>query len=127
MLVIWAAQPGPNGQLSCLHSIKYFWPMKPSYPSSEMTWFVAHFDVLKKYLIILKLCFRCKSSIWTFRPPWMRVILTCCLIWIIWDARQEKNFGNNADFFFFNFQYTGTCYYRQIKNLGCSRLLYFWF
>ena len=25
------AQPGPNGQLSCLHSFKIFWPMKPSY------------------------------------------------------------------------------------------------
>ena len=24
MLVIWAAQPGPNGQLSCLHSFKIF-------------------------------------------------------------------------------------------------------
>ena len=24
MLVIWAAQPGPNGQVSCLHSFKIF-------------------------------------------------------------------------------------------------------
>ena len=31
ILVTLAAQPGPNGQLSCLHSYKIFWPMKPSY------------------------------------------------------------------------------------------------
>ena len=29
ILVILAAQPGPNGQLSCLHSFKIFWHMKP--------------------------------------------------------------------------------------------------
>ena len=34
MLVIWAAL---NGQLSCLHSFKIVWPMKPSYTSNEMT------------------------------------------------------------------------------------------
>ena len=34
MLVIWAAQPGANGQLSCLHSFKIFWHMKPSYTSN---------------------------------------------------------------------------------------------
>ena len=27
IFIIWAAQPGPNGQLSCLHSFKIFWPM----------------------------------------------------------------------------------------------------
>ena len=56
MLVIWAAQPGPNGQLSCLHSFKVFWPIKSSYTSNEMTLYAAHFDVLKKYTIILKMC-----------------------------------------------------------------------
>ena len=30
---IWAGF-GPNGQLSCLHSFKIFWPMKPSYTSN---------------------------------------------------------------------------------------------
>ena len=30
--------------------------MKPSYTSNEMTKFVAHFYVLKKYMIILKMC-----------------------------------------------------------------------
>ena len=34
MLGILAAQPGPNGRLSCLHSFKIFWPMKPSYTSN---------------------------------------------------------------------------------------------
>ena len=37
ILVILADQPEPNGQLSCLHSFKIFWPMKPSYTSNEMT------------------------------------------------------------------------------------------
>ena len=37
ILVILADQPGPNGRLSCLHSFKIFWPMKPSYTSNEMT------------------------------------------------------------------------------------------
>ena len=45
ILFILAAQPGPNGQLSCLHCFKIFWPMKPSYISNELTWFTAHFDV----------------------------------------------------------------------------------
>ena len=31
MLVKLAAQPGSNGQLSCLHSFKVFWTMKSSY------------------------------------------------------------------------------------------------
>ena len=31
--------------------------MKPSYTYNEMTYFAAHFDVLKKYAIILKMCF----------------------------------------------------------------------
>ena len=43
----WADQPGPNGQLSCLHSFKIFSPLKPSYTSNEMTYFAAHFDVSK--------------------------------------------------------------------------------
>ena len=34
ILVILAAQPGLNGWLSCLHSFKIFWPMKPSYTSN---------------------------------------------------------------------------------------------
>ena len=37
ILVILAAQPGLNGRISCLHSLKIFWPMKPSYTSNEMT------------------------------------------------------------------------------------------
>ena len=74
-------QPGRNGQLSCLHSFKLFWPMKPSYASNEMTQFAAHFDVLKKCMIILKMCFSVnqiddlqstsnKKYLWTFRLPW---------------------------------------------------------
>ena len=31
--------------------------MKPSYTLNEMTYFEAHFDALKKYVIILKMCF----------------------------------------------------------------------
>ena len=31
------------GPHSCLPSFKIFWPMKPSYTSNEMIWFVAHF------------------------------------------------------------------------------------
>ena len=45
MLLILAAHPGQNGQLSCLHTFKNFWPMKPSFTSNEMTLFAAHFDV----------------------------------------------------------------------------------
>ena len=37
ILIILADQPGLNGWLSCLHSFKIFWPMKPSYTSNEMT------------------------------------------------------------------------------------------
>ena len=36
MLVIWAAQPGPNGHFPCHHSFKIFWPMKPSYSSNKI-------------------------------------------------------------------------------------------
>ena len=36
-LAIWAAQSGPNGRLSCLHSFKIVWPMKPSFISNQMT------------------------------------------------------------------------------------------
>ena len=43
-----------NFWLSCLHGFKIFWTKKQSYTSNEMTWFVAHFDVLKKCMIILK-------------------------------------------------------------------------
>ena len=56
MLIIWAAQHRPNSRLSCLHSFKIFWPMKPSYTLNEMTQFVTHFDVLKRYRVILKMC-----------------------------------------------------------------------
>ena len=31
--------------------------MKPSYTSNEITYFAAHFDLLNKYMIILKMCF----------------------------------------------------------------------
>ena len=31
--------------------------MKPSYTLNEMTQYAAHFDVSKKYMIILKICF----------------------------------------------------------------------
>ena len=31
--------------------------MKPSYTLNEMTQFVTHFDVLKKYMVILKMCY----------------------------------------------------------------------
>jgi hypothetical protein len=31
--------------------------MKPSHTSNKITQFAAHFDVLKKYIIILKMCF----------------------------------------------------------------------
>jgi hypothetical protein len=44
-----------------VHSFKIFWPMKPSYTSNEMTWFAAHFDVLEKIMIILKMCFSVKQ------------------------------------------------------------------
>ena len=56
MLIIWAAQHRPNGWLSCIHSFKIFLLMKPSYTLNEMTQFVTHFDVLKKYMVILKMC-----------------------------------------------------------------------
>ena len=48
---------GPNGQLSCHHSFKTFLPRKPSHTLNEMTQFVTHFDVLKKYMVILKMCY----------------------------------------------------------------------
>ena len=36
ILVILADQPGPNGQLFCLHSFKKNYPMKPTYTLNEM-------------------------------------------------------------------------------------------
>ena len=45
---------GPNGQIFCLHSVKIFWSMKPSYTSNELIQFVANFDVSKIYEIIKK-------------------------------------------------------------------------
>ena len=64
ILVILAAQPGPNGQLFCLHSFKNFSPMKPSYTSNEMTWFAAHFDVLKNINDNFQNMFLCKPAWW---------------------------------------------------------------
>ena len=54
ILGILAAQPGPNGRLSCLHSFKIFWPMKPPYTSKMFLINVAHFDVSKTYKIFIK-------------------------------------------------------------------------
>ena len=41
----------------CLHSFKIFWPVKSSYTLNEMKWFAAYFDVLKRFMRILKMCF----------------------------------------------------------------------
>ena len=52
-----AAQPSPNGRLSCLHSLKIFWPRKQSYISNQISDYEAHYDVLMLYLYILKKSF----------------------------------------------------------------------
>ena len=49
---IWAAQPGPNGQLSCLHSFKIVLPMKPSYTPNNIICGTLY-CIIKKYMIIL--------------------------------------------------------------------------
>ena len=36
LVILLAAQPGPNGRLSCLHSLKIFLLMKPSYTESTI-------------------------------------------------------------------------------------------
>ena len=58
VLVIFAAYPGPNGQLSCLHNFKIFWGKKLSY--TYLKWndiICCTFGCIKKYILILKMCF----------------------------------------------------------------------
>ena len=63
ILVILAAQPGPNGQLSCLHSFKIFWPMKPSYRYLKWNNIICGtFWCIRKFMIILKMCFSVNQS-----------------------------------------------------------------
>ena len=82
---LWCSPRKTEGPRAYSHymgsSARAEWPtFLPSYTSNEMTLVVSHFDVLKKYMIIMKMCFSVnqidylqstnKKQSWTFRLPW---------------------------------------------------------
>ena len=104
---IWAGF-GPNGRLSCLHSFKIFWSMKPSYTSNEMIKFVAHLDVSKIYEI-LKECFKLFMGYETFS------IVSCSI-----GDTSSRDFSTMTlicpidTFYIWHVQYCGTVFPKDI-------------